>query len=139
MNSKFLIATLFWAAAAYDGVLGIAFLLLPAPLFDAMGVTPPNHFGYVRFPAALLVIFALMFIAIARNPVSNRSLILYGILLKVSYCGVSMAYWFTQDIPYIWKPFAVFDLLFAIGFYAAYRSLGTARRMDTLGNAALTR
>ena len=29
---------------------------------------PPNHWAYVQFPAALLVIFALMFVAIASAP-----------------------------------------------------------------------
>jgi hypothetical protein len=127
MISKAMLSALFWIAAAYDGVLGIAFLLAPAPLFDLVGVPPPNHFGYVQFPAALLIIFALMFIAIARDPHANRSIITYGILLKVSYCGVAMGYWFTQDIPFIWKPFAILDLLFAILFVAAYRALDTKR------------
>ena len=135
MNSNKPISVLFWIAAAYDGVLGIAFLLYPATLFDAVGVPPPNHFGYVQFPAALLVVFALMFTAIARNPVANRALILYGILLKISYCGVSMGYWFTQDIPFIWKPFAVADLVFAVCFYLAHRALaheqGTSGRAQT--------
>ncbi len=123
MNSKIWLSTLFWIAAAYDGVLGIAFLVAPAPLFESIGVPPPNHFGYVQFPAALLVIFALMFIAIARDPRANRALITYGILLKISYCSVAMGYWFTQDIPFIWKPFAILDLLFAILFVAAYKAL----------------
>ena len=37
-------------------------------------VTPPNHWAYVQFPAALLVIFGLMFVAIAQDPVANRGI-----------------------------------------------------------------
>ena len=47
------IRILFALAAAYDGVLGIAFLLAPSYPYSLCGVTPPNHWGYVQFPAAL--------------------------------------------------------------------------------------
>lgn len=123
MNSFRLIPPLFWIAAVYDGILGLVFLLFPVRLFAFVQVTPPNHFGYVRFPAALLIVFALMFIAVACNPARNRNLIPYGILLKVSYCGIVFGYWFTQDIPNMWKPFAVIDTVFALLFYLAHRQL----------------
>jgi hypothetical protein len=79
--------------------------------------------GYVQFPAALLLIFALMFLAIARDPVGRRHLIPYGILLKVSYCGVVFFHWFTAGVPYMWKPFAVIDIVFLALFGWAYGSL----------------
>ncbi len=123
MRSRPLIVVLFVLAAVYDGILGLAFLVLPAALFRWFDVTPPNHFGYVQFPAALLVVFGLMFLAIARNPERNRNLIPYGILLKVSYCAVVFAYWFTAGLPGMWKPFAVIDAVFGILFGWAYASL----------------
>lgn len=81
MKSPRVLSGLFYLAALYDGLLGLAFLLAAPSLFERVGVTPPNHFEYIHFPAALLMVFALMFVAIARNPVANRSLIPYGILL----------------------------------------------------------
>ena len=117
------ISTLFIIAALYDGLLGLAFLLAAKTLFTILNVTPPNHFGYVQFPALLLIVFALMFAAIAKNPSPNRGLIPYGILLKIAYCAVVFYYWFTMDIPYIWKPFAVCDLVFLGLFAWAYRAL----------------
>ena len=33
--------------------LGLAFLASPAAIFEVFGVTPPNHPGYVQFPALL--------------------------------------------------------------------------------------
>ncbi len=117
------ISALFYVAAAYDGILGVAFLFLAGRVFELFGVTPPNHLGYVQFPAALLIVFGLMFLAVARNPVGNRGLIPYGILLKVSYCGVVFWHWFTAGIPFMWKPFAVLDLLFGILFCVAYAKL----------------
>lgn len=117
------IRILFVVAALYDGILGIAFLIAAPALFQWVGVTPPNHFGYVHFPAALLIVFALMFLAIARDPVAKVSLVPYGIMLKVSYCAVAFYHWFTADIPFIWKPFAIADLVFLVAFIWAYSAL----------------
>ncbi len=92
MRNTKLIVALFVVAALYDGLLGAAFLLAPTVIFRTADVTPPNHWAYVQFPAALLLIFALMFVAIARNPVQKLDLMIYGILLKVAYC--SIAFWY---------------------------------------------
>jgi hypothetical protein len=117
------IRALFYAAAVYDGVLGILLLVLPWRLYDAYGVTPPNHWAYVQFPACLIFIFGLMFLAVARDPAGNRSLIPYGILLKAAYSGTVIAYWLRQGIPQMWKPFALADLLFGVLFAWAYLSI----------------
>ncbi len=106
----------FGIAAAYDGLLGLGFLFFPRPLFDLIEATPPGHWGYIQFPAALLIVFALMFIAVAIQPMQNRNLVPYGVLLKLSYCGVVGYYWALTDIPLIWKQFAVADAVFAVLF-----------------------
>ena len=117
------ISFLFWVAALYDAILGAAFLFWGSCLFGYLEVTAPNHMGYVQFPAALLIIFAILFAVIALNPVKNCNLIPYGILLKVSYCGVVFFYWFTSGVPYIWKPFAIVDLIFLAAFVLSMRIL----------------
>jgi uncharacterized membrane protein YfcA len=124
MRTERAIKLLFWLAGLYDGILGAAFLIAPAAVFDYFRITPPNHFGYVQFPGALLVIFALMFFAVAAAPRRNRNLVPYGILLKVAYCGVVVGYWFGQGIPDMWKTFAVCDAVFALLFFWAWRMLG---------------
>jgi len=121
------VSTLFLVAALYDAILGVIFLFAAGAVFDWLGVTPPNHLGYVQFPAALLIIFALIFYAIAMDPIRNRGLILYGILLKLSYCGVVLFHWLTAGVPYMWKPFCVLDLLFMILFAWAWVQLGRPR------------
>lgn len=117
-----LVAILFIIAAVYDGGLGAAFLLAPAEVYRMADVTPPNHWAYVQFPAALLLIFAMMFVAIARHPIRDRGLMIYGILLKVAYCATAFWHWFAAGIPGLWKPFAVIDLIFAVLFFWAYRA-----------------
>ena len=98
--------------------------MAPGLLYRLGGVPPPNHWVYVQFPAALLLIFALMFVAIARDPIKNRGLIIYGFLLKLSYCGMVFWYWFTVGVPDLWKPFAVIDLVMGALFLWSYRVLG---------------
>jgi hypothetical protein len=127
MSAHPAVRALFLLAGLYDGVLGAAFLIAPEWVFRMAEVTPPNYWAYVQFPAALLLIFALMFVAIARDPLGNRNLIVYGILLKVAYCGVAFRYWFTAGIPGLWKPFAVADLVMAVLFVLSYRMLEAGR------------
>jgi hypothetical protein len=117
------ISPMFYIAALYDGVLGLAFLFAAPALFQWFGVTPPNHFGYVQFPGALLIVFALLFMTVASNPAVNRNLIPFGMLLKVSYCGVVFYHWIAAGIPGMWKPFAWIDLVFLAAFIAAYVQL----------------
>ena len=119
------ISILFVVAAFYDGILGLIFLVVPITMLHAVGVPYEDHPGYIQFAAALLVVFALMFIAVARHPVPNRNLIPYGILLKVSYCGVVFSYWIAGRITSIWKPFAILDVAWGLLFFWAYRDIGS--------------
>jgi hypothetical protein len=52
--------------------------------------------------------------------VKNRHLILYGILLKIAYCGVVAKYWFTSGVPGMWKPFCIADLVFLLLFVLSW-------------------
>jgi hypothetical protein len=117
----------FVISALYDGILGLAFLFAWASLYQHFGVTPPNHPAYVQFPALLLLIFAAMFLRIAQDPRANRDLIWYGGALKVAYSGTAFWYYFTSNIPAIWMPFALADLVFLVLFFIAWNNLKTAR------------
>jgi hypothetical protein len=123
MKTNKLISLLFALSSVYDGLLGIAFLFWAEPIFRCYGVTPPNHFGYVRFPAELLVVFGIMFAVIAMDPRKNRDLIPYGILLKLSFCSTVFYYWARTGIPDMWKPFAVCDFIFMLLFIWAWLTL----------------
>jgi len=112
---------LFAIAGLYDSLLGAAFLFFSDSLFDALKVTPPNHPGYIRFPALMLIIFAALFFQIAADPVRNRGLIWYGVALKASYSGVVFWYHTHGGVPYFWVTFAWFDLAFLILFLMALR------------------
>lgn len=118
------IKPLFIIAAIYEGVLGVAFLLFSEMLFQSFGVELPNHLAYVQFPALLLIVFAAMFVRIAKNPVANREMIPYGVALKVSYCGLTFWYLAFGDVPFMWLPWAWADSVFLVLFVMAWRVLG---------------
>ena len=102
-----MIRALFAVAGLYDLLIGLAFLLLGERIFEAAGVPPPNHWAYIQFSALLLIVFGVMFFAIARDPVANRNLIPFGILLKICYSGLVAYYWVTTGCPLLFKPFAI--------------------------------
>lgn len=124
--------SIFWtrlvlvASGIYDGLIGLAFLFAPATIFRTAGITPPNHFGYVQFPALILLIFGAMFLRIAADPVARREQILYGMALKLSYFGLVFWYQLHGGIPALWIPFAWADVAFFLLFFAGWRS--TAQR-----------
>lgn len=119
------IRALFLIAALYDGVLGLAFLVAPLALYNAMGIPPPNHLAYIQFPAALLLVFAIGFLMVARSPQNGRSIIPLGMLLKLSYSSIVLGHWALGSIPAVWTVFAWIDLLFLIGFALAWKTTVT--------------
>ena len=122
--SRSLVSPLFVVAGLYDFLIGITFLFFGAKLFDAATVPQPNHWGYIQFGSLMLMIFGAMFFAVARDPVANRNLIPFGILLKLSYAGLAGYYWATTGCPTLFKPFVVIDAVMLILFWMAYGALG---------------
>ena len=115
------IRLLFAIAGVYDFVIGLAFLFFGARIFDATGVPHPNHWAYIEFGSLLLIIFGIMFFAVAYDPIANRNLIVYGMLLKISYTGLVAYYWIASDCPTLFKPFAIIDAVMLVLFLLAYR------------------
>jgi len=131
MNAKStqLVRALFVLSGIYDAVIGAAFLLFSRTLFASLHITPPNHFGYVHFAAALILLFGIMFFQIATDPVRFRALIPYGIGLKVAYCGVVFFHALNAGLPAVWVAFAWCDLAFLIAFVVVWRI--TPKRQQT--------
>ena len=117
------IKRLFIVAGIYESLLGAAFLLFGAEVFQRAGVTPPNHMGYVQFPALLLILFGIMFLCIAGDPHRRYDWIPFGMGLKASYCGLVFWYQLHGGIPLLWIPWAWADLAFLLLFFAAWRNL----------------
>ncbi len=114
------IRLLFVIAGVYDFGIGLVFLILGPQLFDSTGVPQPNHWGYIQFGSLMVAVFGTMFFAVAYDPVANRNLIPYGMLLKLSYTGLVTYYWVTTGCPLLFKPFAIIDALMFVLFLLAY-------------------
>lgn len=117
------ICILLMVCAIYDGVMGAVFAVAPAMVYRIAHVALPNHMGYIRFPALLLIIFAVMFWRAASDPVSNRDVLAYGMALKASYFVVVFWYQWRGSMPHLWIPFAYADVLFFVGFLLAWRAV----------------
>lgn len=120
--SRATVQSLFAVAGLYDLLIGLAFLLAGSQLFAQTGVPQPNHWGYIQFGALMLMIFGLMFLTIAKDPVANRNLMPFGMLLKLFYIGIVGYYWLTSGCPALFKPFLFIDLAMLILFWMAYQS-----------------
>jgi hypothetical protein len=107
----------------YDGLLGIVVVIAPGALYRIFNVTPPNHYGYVQFSALMLIIFGVMFLRAAADPVGRREFIAYGIALKASYSGLVFWYQLHGGVPKLWIPWAWADLVFLVLFFMAWRQV----------------
>ena len=114
------IRAVFGLSAVFDAVVGVAFLVAARSLCERAEVPPPNHLGYVQFPALLLLVFAAMFARIAADPLRHRDLMPYGIGLKAAFCATVFGHQVLGDIPSIWVGFAWGDLAFLVAFAAAW-------------------
>jgi len=132
MNIK-TVRLLFIIAAIYDGVLGFIFLFWPNLAFQLFEVEPPNHVAYVQFPAILLLIFASMFYRVARNPVGNRFLMLYGVALKTGYSGLVFFHMASTGVPSMWVPWAWADLAFLVLFVMSWNYTGRLSEAGSSG------
>jgi hypothetical protein len=117
------IMVLFFGSGIYDALLGLAFLLFGFEVFRIAGVTPPNHIGYIQFPALLLILFGIMFFRIARDPIGRREWIPFGMGLKFAYFGVVFWNQFRDGVPMLWIPWAWTDLAFFLLFSVAWMQL----------------
>ena len=117
------IKLLFVVSGIYDALLGAVFLLFGFEVFRHAGVTPPNHIGYIQFPALILILFGIMFFRIAGDPGGRGEWIPFGMGLKFAYFGVVFWHELRGGVPMLWMPWAWADLAFFLLFFAAWREL----------------
>ncbi|HEX4308425.1 MAG TPA: hypothetical protein VHZ25_00285 [Acidobacteriaceae bacterium] len=114
----------------FDGLVGTIFAIAPATMFRLFTVAPPNHYGYVQFPALLLIIFAVIFFRAAADPIGRRDTILYGVALKASYSGLVFWYQLHGGVPSLWIPWAWTDavclVLLLLGWFSVRPGSKTA-------------
>lgn len=124
MSTTKIVSLLFYIAAGYDFLVGAVFLFVGPMLFNVLKDIPPNHWGYIQFPALTMMIFGVMFYQIGQKPEHNKNLIPYGVMLKLSYSGVIIWHWIANhNVPFIWKLLAIVDVLFLIAMLWAMNAI----------------
>ncbi len=119
---------LFLLAAAYDLGLGVAFFFFYRPIFDALGVVPPENRAYVHLTAAFVAVQGLGYAFVWRRPQRNVDLVKVGVVYKAVYIGTALVYLLNGELLHnVFAWFAVFDAAFMVGFL---HFLATARAVD---------
>jgi len=115
--------TFFLLAALYDLILGAAFLVASEPILTAIGMTLPPHIAYIQLAAVFVFVQGLGYWLVSRDPLANLGLVRVGIAYKAAYSGLALYYLATGQLPSVFFiPWAVFDLLFLIGFVMFLRA-----------------
>lgn len=115
---------LFSFAGLYNVALGVAFARWGPEIYRWAELTPPNHWGYVQFPAFLAVVFGALFFAVAFRPQANRNLIPFGLLFLASYISVVFIDWTASGVPWLFKAVAAVHVVLFTLLGLAYRALG---------------
>jgi hypothetical protein len=114
---------LFLVAGLYDLILGLGFALFYQTIYGWFAIDLPSHPAYVQLPALLSMVFGIGFLLVAADPVANRSIIFLGVLMKVVYSALILGHWLSDQVPPLYVAFAVLDVVFAVLFIMAFRSL----------------
>jgi hypothetical protein len=123
MNAPKWIRFLFLFACWCEVVVGLPLLVFPERIVQIAGFPAAGHNGYLQFPAALILIYGIMFVRIAHAPLVYRGLVIYGILFKAAFCALVFSYWASGDSAPILGLFFFVDVGLLAGFIAARRSL----------------
>jgi len=124
---------LFRVAAAYDGILGLIFTLLPGLAFERLGIGDqlPAFGGYIALLGAFVLVIGVAYYLISRGDLRrNRDLILVGVLYKLAYCAIAFFYWFTGALPHLifGALFGVADLIFFMLMAECYLTVRKAEQ-----------
>jgi hypothetical protein len=122
--SLFQIRLIFVIAAVFDFLFVLGILVAGATILQWAGISVPDHWGPIQFGSLLLMIFGLMFAAVAFDPVSQRNLIRYGLLMKLNFCGLVAYYWMTSEVPILFRICAIADAILYVLFLVSYLKLG---------------
>jgi hypothetical protein len=107
----------FLVAALYDIILGAVFVVASEPILKAIGMTLPPHIAYIQLAAVFIFVQGLSYWLAFRDPFANLGIVRVGVAYKVAYAGLVLYYLVIGQLPSVFFiPWAVFDLVFLVGF-----------------------
>ena len=109
--------TFFLVAALYYLILGAVFFLLYGPVYDFLDIALPNSTSYIHLMAGFVFVQGIGYWFVYRNMLRNIDLVRLGVIYKAVYSSVAVYYLAIGQLPdAIFAWFAIFDVLFLIGF-----------------------
>ena len=111
--------SLFLVAAAYDIVLGLAFIFLYDPILDALDITPPDNKSYIHLASVFVLVQGLGYLFVYRNLAGNLDMIRVGVIYKAAYATVAVYYLAIDELlHWIFFLFGMIDIVF-MGLFVA--------------------
>ena len=121
--------TFFLVAALYDLALGAAFVVVGEPILTAIGMALPPHIAYIQLGAVFVFVQGLSYWLVFRDPYPNLGIVRVGVAYKIAYSGLALYYLLIGQLPSVFFiPWAVFDVLFMIGFVMFLRAASRTGR-----------
>ena len=116
------------AAALYDGILGLLFLLFFRPILGLLGAAVPENPVYLQLAAGCIALFGLGFWWAAQHPVRNLDLVRLGTGLKVFFVCLAAYAAAVGLLPHpIFLVLALLDALFVVGVVVLWRDMPKPR------------
>ncbi|MGE0598108.1 MAG: hypothetical protein AB7J35_13245 [Dehalococcoidia bacterium] len=118
----------FAIAAAYDIILGAAFIFLYDPILDALDITQPDNASYIHLAAVFVLVQGVSYVFAWQDLFGNVGLIRTGIIYKGAYFLVAFYYLVTDDLlHWVFFAFGVADLGFMLLFIGALTAIRANR------------
>jgi hypothetical protein len=118
----------FALAAAYDIVLGLAFIFLYKPILDVLDIVEPYNASYIHLAAVFVAVQGISYLFVWRNLTGNADLVKAAVLYKASYAGVAIYYLAIDDLlHWVFFLFGMLDLGFMVLFIGALRAIDRNR------------
>jgi hypothetical protein len=117
--------TIFLVGAAYDMVLGALFFFAWRPIFNALGIQPPENTSYLHITAAYVFVQGLGYWFVYRDVRRNLDLVRLGIVYKAIYVGLAAYYFAIGELLHaVFAWFALADIVFLALFVMCIRWMG---------------
>ena len=111
---------LFFVAALFNFAVAAAFALPDSPVWHWLGLIRPMQSIIPDLFAMFVALFGVGYFMIGLNPRTNRPLILFGIMGKLSVVAIVAFHYATGRIGIAVPALASGDLIFALLFLRAY-------------------